>query len=161
MGGTRQDHRPFKSTQRGLPATFEKGDHWGHVPDPTWKNLLEILHRPWSSRIWIVQELLLSEYAEMRRGRKDIEVDILMWMAQQIDIHTDLRLIRQIHHPDEERFFAVGCNSFVLLPVHQACKPSERPAAITGEHAARCPFRSHATVPERVLGRTRKTRPVS
>lgn len=106
MKGTRLDYRRFNSTQRGLPEPFD-GDRRGHVLDPTWKNLFKILHNPWFSRIWIVQELLVSEYAEMWRGRKSIEVDTLLWMAEQIDIHTELRLTRQIHHPDEGRFFAV------------------------------------------------------
>lgn len=105
LQGTRQDYRLFKSTLRGLPEPFD-GDARGHVLDPTWKNLFKILHHPWFSRVWIVQELLASEYAEMWRGRKSIEVDTLLWMADQIEIHTDLKLTRQIHYPDEGLFFA-------------------------------------------------------
>lgn len=42
----------------------------------------------------------------MWRGRKSIEVDILLWVADQIDIHTDLKVAIQLHHPNKRRFFA-------------------------------------------------------
>lgn len=106
LKGTRQDYREFKCSRRGLPAPFE-GDPFGdQVFDPTWKRLFKILNHPWFSRIWIVQELLVSEYAEIWRGRESIEVDTLLWMAHQIDTHTDLEVARQLHHPDEQPFAA-------------------------------------------------------
>lgn len=105
MQGTRQDYREFRSTDRGLPEVFY-GDARGHVFDPTWKNLFKILQHPWFSRIWIVQELLVSDYAEIWRGRKSIEVDELLWMADQISMHTDLKVAREMHYPKERLFFS-------------------------------------------------------
>lgn len=106
MKGNRQDWRNFNAMQHGVPEPLSVTSR-GCTLDPTWKNLFKILHHPWFSRIWIVQELLVSESAEMWRGRKSIEVDILLWMADQIDTHTNLRLTRQIHHPQEGLCFAV------------------------------------------------------
>lgn len=105
LKGTRQDYREFKSTRRGLPEPLY-GDARGQELDPTWKTLFEIMHHPWFGRIWIVQELLVSEYAEIWRGRKSIEVDTLLWMADQIEIHTDLKAARLLRYPDEQLFFA-------------------------------------------------------
>lgn len=106
LKGTRQDFRIFKATRRGLPEPAYGAPSRGMEFHPTWKNLFNILHHPWFSRIWIVQELLVSEYAEMWRGRKSINVDILLWMADQIELHTDLKVIMQLHYPHERLFFA-------------------------------------------------------
>lgn len=103
---TRQDYREFKATRRGLPEPFYGEAFRSTELDPTWKNLFKILHHPWFSRIWIVQELLVSEYAEMWRGRKSLEVDQILWMADQIATHTDLKVIMQLHYPNERLFFA-------------------------------------------------------
>lgn len=104
--GTRQDFRIFNATGRGLPEPVY-GEAFGDKEfDPTWKNLFKILHHPWFSRIWIVQELVVSEYAEMWRGRKSIDVDMLLWMADQIATHTDLKVIMQLQYPNERLFFA-------------------------------------------------------
>lgn len=104
--GSRQDFRLFEATRRGLPEPVY-GEAFGVKEfDPTWKNLFRILHHPWFSRIWIVQELLVSEYAEMWRGRKSIDVDTFLWMADQIAIHTDLKVIMQLQYPNERLFFA-------------------------------------------------------
>lgn len=106
LRGTRNDYRLFKATRRGLPELFYGEAFGDKIFDPTWKTLFKILHHPWFSRIWIVQELLVSEYAEMWRGRKSIEVDTLLWMVDQIAIHTDLKLVMQLHYPNERLFFA-------------------------------------------------------
>ncbi|KAG6363981.1 hypothetical protein INS49_009084 [Diaporthe citri] len=106
LKGTRQDYRFFKATRRGLPEPFYPEGFVGMEFDPTWKTLFKILHHPWFSRIWIVQELLVSEYAEMWRGRESIEVDALLWMADQIATHTDLKLAMELQYPNERLFFA-------------------------------------------------------
>lgn len=106
MEGTRKDWRNFKATLRGLPEPFTV-DSGGSTLDPTWRDLFQLLTHPWFSRIWIVQELLVSRRAEMWRGRKSIDVDPLLWMADQIDIYTDLNLARQIYYPNEPFSFAI------------------------------------------------------
>lgn len=114
---TIQDYREFKATRLGLPEPIR-----GKEFDPTWKNLFKILHHPWFSRIWIIQELLVSEYAEMWRGRKSIEVDTLLWMADQITMHTDLKLTMGVHYPNQRSFADV-----IALCYYQFHEHSPRP----------------------------------
>ena len=37
--------------------------------DPSWGSLLELVQRPWFSRVWIIQEVVVSRNAILRRGK--------------------------------------------------------------------------------------------
>lgn len=64
--------------------------------NPSWRALFNILTHPWFTRIWIVQELLVSQNPIMWRGEKSIELDTMLWMAHQIGGKGDLRMFCQM-----------------------------------------------------------------
>ena len=41
--------------------------------DPSWGSLLELLQRPWFSRVWIIQEVVVSRNAILRCGKLKLE----------------------------------------------------------------------------------------
>ncbi|KAK4233452.1 heterokaryon incompatibility protein-domain-containing protein [Achaetomium macrosporum] len=76
----------FHGSDRGLP-----GAKVGSDICPTWRSLFKILLHPWFSRIWIVQELLLSRNPQMWRGGETISTAALLWMANQVGEHAELQ----------------------------------------------------------------------
>ncbi|KAK3897247.1 HET-domain-containing protein [Staphylotrichum tortipilum] len=51
------------------------------MEDPAWRAVLKILHRPYFSRIWIVQEFLLARRRTVLLGPHTIDGDILLAFA--------------------------------------------------------------------------------
>jgi hypothetical protein len=58
---------------------------------PTWHSLLKIMSHAWFSRIWVVQELLVSRNPLLHRGQVIIPPNMLLWVALLIRSHYDLR----------------------------------------------------------------------
>jgi hypothetical protein len=58
------------------PASFYKAHGFPLPDDVAWQGLHELMDRPWSSRVWIVQESLLNKKLEMLCGRTFIGRDL-------------------------------------------------------------------------------------
>ncbi|KAK3936849.1 heterokaryon incompatibility protein-domain-containing protein [Diplogelasinospora grovesii] len=99
--GTRHDLPLFNCSDRGLPEVFR-----GHDIHPTWRSLFKILLHPWFSRIWIVQELLLSRNPQMWRGGESISAAALLWMANQVGGCMDLKAAMQLFDQNTSTFYA-------------------------------------------------------
>jgi hypothetical protein len=83
-GLTRLDDmsKDFSSTQQlGLP-----GPH-----DPGWRSVFKILHRPYFSRIWIVQEFLLARRCTVLLGPQSIDGDAVLAFAGAIRKYPNLQ----------------------------------------------------------------------
>ncbi|OAL54636.1 HET-domain-containing protein [Pyrenochaeta sp. DS3sAY3a] len=78
--------RDFNCKDQGVPEPIE-----GQDIRRSWRALFNILIHPWFTRIWIVQELLVSQHPIMWRGERSIEPDTVLWMAHQIGGKADLR----------------------------------------------------------------------
>jgi len=99
--GTRHDLPLFNCSDQGLPEVFR-----GYTIHPTWTNLFKILLHPWFSRVWIVQELLLSRNPQMWRGGSSISAAALLWMANQVGGHLELKAAKQLSYPKIYTFYA-------------------------------------------------------
>jgi hypothetical protein len=64
--------------------------HIQHGNSP-WHQLLEIFRHAWFTRVWVIQELVLSSNPVFWRGSKSIDAHALIWMARQIGTKRDLR----------------------------------------------------------------------
>ncbi|KAH8654022.1 heterokaryon incompatibility protein-domain-containing protein [Tricladium varicosporioides] len=89
----------FNCRSRGLPEVLV-----GNNPHPSWKSLYSILTHPWFSRIWVVQELLLSRDPVMWRGDRSVDTEAMLWMAGQISGRVDLIILRDFD--DLPEFYA-------------------------------------------------------
>ncbi|WQF80958.1 Putative heterokaryon incompatibility [Colletotrichum destructivum] len=58
--------------------------------DPSWKALFQILRHPWFSRVWVIQELVLSSNPSFWRGEKSVDVHHLMWIAFHVGTKRNL-----------------------------------------------------------------------
>jgi len=74
--------RETDSTSAWLAACVSPGIH-----DYSWLPLLEILERPWFSRVWVVQEVVVARKGTLRCGVLGMEYDDFLFAMQAVAIY--------------------------------------------------------------------------
>lgn len=85
MGDTYRN-ADFDCRARGVPNLLDGSDI-----NPSWKALFHILNYPWFSRVWVIQELVLSSNPLVWRGSRTIDIHALIWMAYQVGSKRDIQ----------------------------------------------------------------------
>lgn len=75
--------------------------------NPAWRAIFNILDHPWFSRIWIVQELLVSQNPIIWRGQLTTSPVAMLWVANRIGGSGDInQAFRMLH--ESPNFYARG-----------------------------------------------------
>lgn len=125
------------------PHDFAKTDSL-HPRDPHWVALRKLLRRHWWSRLWVLQEALLSRDAIVRCGDETVPLDSLI----------ALRLAEEAHHSHVRQFgglqlFNTGCplsECFIHWSKDKACLLGPEKGggiALHAKHGRRMSMSSH------------------
>lgn len=92
----------FEANKKGFPEPANPLENVG------WKGIFNIITHPWFSRIWVVQELLVSHNPIVWRGSASMDPNVFLWLATQIGNHRDLYSMFGLYCGNEELLQARG-----------------------------------------------------